>query len=111
MNKPDANNSAKYEVQPEEEVTVRVKSFGVASLAKASLDGNTIAGPPFKFTASEPMDGLHIVVLECDFPPEPPAGARHELYVSGSRGGGEFLVTKMFPETRIKRADLKFFVR
>lgn len=110
MNKPDANDPAKYTVQTGEAVTIRVVSYGVAPLVKAALDGQDLPGPPFVFTVTNPAGALHIVSVGGDFPPEPPSGAKHEIYVKGSRGGFEYLVTTIYPETRIKEIDLKFFV-
>jgi len=113
MNKPDPNDPSKYDVQKNEGVTIRVVSFGVAPLVKAALDGQAMAGPPFVFTVDDPPGALHVVSVGCDFPPQTPAGlqqAKHEIYVKGSRGGFEYLVTTIFPETRLKEIDLKFFV-
>jgi hypothetical protein len=110
MNKPDARDASRYEVQAGEEVTIRVESFGVAGLAKAALDGNPLAGPPFKFTATKPAGGVHVVAAQCDFPPENNPQTKHVIYTRGSRGGEEYLVTTIYPETPIKRIVLTFDV-
>jgi len=110
MKKPDPRNPSTYEVQTGEVVTIRVESFGVAPLVKAALDGQKLAGPPFKFTVTKPAGGIHIVSVECDFMPTPPSGTKHVIYVSGSRGGQENLVTTIYPETPIKSVDLNFLI-
>jgi hypothetical protein len=113
MNKPDPIDPSKYTVQTGEEVTIRVVSIGVAPLVKAALDGQTLPGPPFKFTVTKPAGALHIVSIECDFPPHTPAGlqrVKFEIYVKGSRGGPEYMVTTIYADTPIKSIDLKFIV-
>ena len=110
MNKPDANDPSKYTVQTGEEVTLRVESFAVAPLVKASLDGKTLPGPPFKFEATKLAGGVHIVAAQCDFPPENTPETKHVIYVRGSRGGLDYLVTTIYPETPIKRIVLTFDV-
>lgn len=112
MNKPDAHDASKYEVQTGEEVTIRIESYGVAPPAVAAVDGQPLTqGPPFKFEVKKATGGVHVAAVQCDFPPENTDQVKHVLYVRGSRGGEEYLVTTIYPETPIKRVVLTFDVK
>ena len=90
MNQTD---SATYDVQATETVTLEIEATQVGNFATFTLDGQTLrpvsTGPlTFKFQISAPSGGVQHGMIHGFFPPGTPAAANYTAFFTGSAGGG-----------------------
>ncbi|HVG20493.1 MAG TPA: hypothetical protein VNI02_15695 [Blastocatellia bacterium] len=83
----------RYEVKPDEVVTMTFSAIGVGeAFIAAALDGNELIAvpespPTYKFRVKKPKGDAHFCRLECTFLEDTPSTARFESTIHGSFGG------------------------
>jgi hypothetical protein len=89
-------NIGEYEVGSGEEVTVRVVAVQVGEFSTFVVDGQEIDPQPgvspktYKFTVTASPGASHFATVSCFFPDDAPDGAKYQIFLSGSQGGGQF---------------------
>lgn len=121
MTKPDPNNSALYHAREQEKVRLPIEAIGpdasvYVKMARDKTDDNPEGIPlkyPFEFTVDRPVGGVHVVVADFRFPPEPDAGYVYRLFVAEVAGfpDSKALVATIRPNTPNKIVSIEFHVR
>lgn len=108
MNRPNPADPYLYEVEPGEDIRFLIAAHRTPMLVKMALDGQPLT-PPFHFTVTHPVGGVHIVSTEFDFPPNPDPQARYDIQLTGSRCG-RFTVPSITPNSAVRDPGFTFLV-
>lgn len=105
--------SALYQVEPGEEVTVVVQAIKVANFDTYRVDGalkTPVSNNPrtYQFTVTKPPGLSHRTTLNYFFPEVAPDDAEYRSFVSGDKGGGTFNGPAIQKIDQVDHCDITF---